>query len=191
MKIFEPFYTTKDKASGLGLALAYSVIRKHEGHICVESGEGGGALFSIYLPAYKREAADETAATVDKVTARVLVLDDDEVVREVAAEMLEFIGCKAEFAVDGVEFLEKYKGAMDSGEPFELAIMDLSIPNGMGGAEAMRKLLAIDPEARGVVSSGYSLDPVTLDYEAHGFKGVICKPYTIEELRAAIISVLA
>ncbi len=121
---------------------------------------------------------------------RILVLDDEEVIREVSGEMLELLGYETEFAADGSEVLEKYKAAMDSGDPFKLVIMDLTIPSGMGGRETIKELLAIDPEAKAIVSSGYSGDPVMADFKGYGFEGVISKPYTLDEFSSVIKDVL-
>jgi CheY-like chemotaxis protein len=121
---------------------------------------------------------------------RILVLDDEEVIREVLGDMIEVLGYETEFTVDGSEVLEKYKEAMDAGDPFKLVIMDLTIPGGMGGKETIKELLAIDPEAKAVVSSGYSDDPVMADFKEYGFKGVISKPYTLDEFDTVIKDVL-
>ncbi len=121
---------------------------------------------------------------------KVLVMDDEEIVREVSGEMLEILGYSTEFAVDGSEVLKKYREAMDSGDPFKLVIMDLTIPGGMGGKETIKELLAIDPEVKAIVTSGYSGDQVMADYEQYGFKGVICKPYSLGEFSEVIKGVL-
>ena len=129
-------------------------------------------------------------AEVNEMPGKVLVLDDEEIVREVSGEMLELLGYEAEFAADGTEAIEKYREAMDSPDPFKMVIMDLTIPGGMGGKEAIKELLAIDPEVKAVVSSGYSKDPVMADFKQYGFKGVICKPYSLDEFSTVIKGVL-
>lgn len=187
-KIFDPFFTTKEKASGLGLALAYSVIKKHKGHIGVESKVGSGTVFSIYLPACQKERleSDNLQGGGDKMKGKVLVMDDEAVVRDVSGEMLELLGYEVEFALDGGEALKKYKEAMGTTEPFSMVIMDLTVPGGMGGKETIAELLKIDPDAKAVVSSGYSRDPVMANFKEYGFKGVIAKPYTMKEFRIVL-----
>jgi PAS domain S-box-containing protein len=191
-KIFDPFFTTKEKASGLGLALSYSVIKKHKGHISVESKMGSGTIFSIYLPACQKEQLESNylQGGGDKMKGKVLVMDDEAVVRDVSGEMLELLGYGVEFALDGMEALKKYKEAMDTGEPFRMVIMDLTVPGGMGGKETITELLAMDPDAKAIVSSGYSRDPVMANFKEYGFKGIIAKPYTMKEFRVVLRDIL-
>jgi len=191
-KIFDPYFTTKHKGSGLGLATAYSVIKKHDGHITAESETGIGTTFHIYLPASKEKVLTKKVKDEKPLTGkgRILVMDDEEVVREVAGLMLRTIGYEVEFARDGVEAIELYKRAMESGEPFEAAIIDLTVPGGMGGKEAIKNLLEIDPNVKAIVSSGYSTDPIMSEFEQYGFKGVIAKPYQIEELSRMVSEII-
>ncbi len=180
-KIFDPYFTTKEKGSGLGLASAYSIIKKHDGHIGVESEAGEGTTFHIYLPRSVKElvragAKEEVLITG---TGRVLIMDDEEIIRDVAIEYARQIGYACEVAEDGKEVIEIYTRAREAGEPFDVVIMDLTVRGGMGGTEAVGRLLEIDPDARVIVSSGYSEDPVMSDYEKSGFCGVLVKPYTI------------
>lgn len=208
-KIFDPFFTTKEKASGLGLAVAYSIVKKHGGEVTVVSKCGKGTSFHICLPAFKgdgTEGAAWTEVTIHgagsevkairpgevavKEKRRVLMMDDEELVRDVAAEMLELLGFDAEFATEGVEAVEIYKKAMEEDRPFAAVIMDLTVPGGMGGVEAVKKLLDIDPEARVIVSSGYSRDSIMGEYKKYGFKAVIKKPYRVAEFNKVVREVV-
>jgi PAS domain S-box-containing protein len=186
-KIFDPYFTTKDNGTGLGLTTAYSIIRNHHGFMTVESQPGVGTTFDIFLPASGKEPLEEkeTERTVFG-TGRVLVVDDEEMVRAVACKILNKIGYEAEFAKDGGEAIEMYKKAMEARAPYDIVIMDLTIPGGMGGKEAMVKLLELDPKVKAVVSSGYSNDPIMAEYRTYGFSGVVAKPYTIKEISEAL-----
>ena len=187
-KIFDPYFTTKQKGSGLGLTSAYSIIKNHDGYISVESKPGEGTSFYIYLPASEKEISERKPQEEKPLfgQGRILVMDDEEIVRNVAGEMLKSIGYKVEFARDGAEAIEMYKNAKESGNAFDAVIMDLTIPAGMGGKEAIKKLLEIDPEAKAIVSSGYSNDPVMSDFRRYGFMGVVAKPYETKELGEVI-----
>jgi PAS domain S-box-containing protein len=193
-KIFNPFFTTKPKGSGMGLATSFSIARQHGGHLSVESKAGSGSTFYVYLPT----SVESAAAKLDKIEgasrtgkARILVMDDEKIVREIAGRMLKHIGYAGiEFATDGVEAIKLYKAAMESGNPFGAAILDLTIPGGMGGEIAIQKLLKIDPAVKAIVSSGYVDDPVMSEYREYGFSAMLVKPYTIEELRKAVQDVI-
>ncbi|HXK11294.1 MAG TPA: PAS domain S-box protein [Vicinamibacteria bacterium] len=191
--VFDPYFTTKDGGSGLGLATTYSIVKNHDGHITVDSVVGEGATFTIYLPATARavSAAPSAAAATPSRGGRVLVMDDDDVVGGLVATMLTDEGFSAERARDGAEALELYRAARAAGRPFDVVIMDLTVPGGMGGKEATARLLEEDPEARVIVSSGYSNDPIMANYRDHGFSGVLSKPYRVADVSAAIREVLA
>jgi len=183
-QIFDPYFTTKQKGSGLGLTTAYSIIRGHNGYISVESELGVGTSFYIYLPASEKEPLKqkEKAKELFVGKGKVLLMDDEEAVREVVGEMLKMIGYEVEFAKEGAEAVEFYKKAKESAEPFDAVILDLTVPGGMGGKDAIQKLLEIDPGVKAIVSSGYSNDPIMSDFKKYGFRGVVAKPYKIGEL---------
>src|SRR3989339_458141 len=192
-KIFDPYFTTKEEGSGLGLAPAYSIIKNHAGYIMAESAAGVGTTFYIHLPASKKEI-DRVEAVEEKLVSgkeKILVMDDDDIVRDVAGKMLTKLGYEVDFARDGSEAIELYKKSKNSGRSFDVVIIDLTIPGGMGGRETMQKLLEIDPHVKAIVSSGYSDDAVMSNYTNYNFKGVIAKPYRIEELSRTVRSVLA
>jgi len=191
-RIFDPYFTTKQKGSGLGLATVYSIVKNHGGYIDVESKVGEGTVFHIYLPASDAAPPAEKIITQVPVTGcgRVLVMDDEEIVREVAYELLSALGYSVEVCSDGVQMLSLYLKAKETGRPFDVVIMDLTIPGAMGGKEAMSSLLKMDPDAKGVVSSGYNNDPILASYRQFGFVGVVPKPFTVNELAEVLYSVL-
>lgn len=182
-KIFDPYFTTKPSGTGLGLSTSYSIVKNHNGYITVESRPGSGTTFFIYLPA-SREKALHRSRTEGAVPGkgRVLLMDDEEIVRTVAGIMLRDLGYDAEFARDGREAIETYKRAKASDRPFDAVIIDLTIPGGMGGKETIQKLTVLDPAVKAIVSSGYSNDPIMAEFKRYGFRGVVEKPYTLEEL---------
>ncbi|HFQ80540.1 MAG TPA: PAS domain S-box protein [Desulfobacterales bacterium] len=189
-KIFDPYFSSKQQGSGLGLAICQSIIRKHGGYIAVESTPGVGSTFTIYLAAAERSVEEETAeAPVVEETAhlKILIMDDEEMVSSVTGSMLARLGHEVVFSEDGEECLKCYREAMASGRLFDLVIMDLTIPGGMGGLEAAQRVLELDPGARMIVSSGYSNDPVMAKFRDFGFCAAIVKPYQLQEL-ARIIS---
>jgi PAS domain S-box-containing protein len=183
-RIFDPFFTTKHKGRGLGLATAYSVVRKHEGLIEVESKLNQGTTFQVYLPASAQELPTDSQEQGKWLTGqgRVLVMDDEPDILSFSHVVLKRLGYEAELARDGAEAIRRYREAAEGGKPFSAVIMDLTIPGGMGGKEAIKRLLELDPKARAIVSSGYSNDPVMAEFQKHGFRGVVAKPYQIHEL---------
>ncbi len=190
--VFDPFFTTKQEGSGLGLATAYSIIKKHGGFIEAESELGNGATIHIYLPATPSAAAETPAAGIKKHRGHgtVLVMDDEDFVRDVAAELLKTMGYSAAFATNGKDALEKYAETFASPSPFRAVILDLTLPGGMGGKETLAELLKIDPAIVAIAASGYSNDPVMTDPAAFGFKGKIRKPFTKEELAEVLESAM-
>jgi len=191
-KIFDPYFTTKQKGSGLGLATVYSIIKKHGGYITAKSKLGSGTTFEIYLPASEKEPP-KTIPKRKKFTStggRILVMDDEEVVRKVAGRMLKFLGYDPYFARDGNEAVKIFKNNKESGCDFKAVILDLTIPGGTGGREVVKKLLEIDPEVKAVVSSGYSNDPIISNYNKYGFSNYLSKPYKIEELENVLKGIM-
>lgn len=188
--IFDPFYTTKPDGSGLGLSTAYSIIHKHGGHLMVESTLGKGSTFMIYLPAVEMGGLDAERKLELRGAGQILLMDDEGPVRKSAAEMLTLLGYKVVTASNGEEAVSHYRTALQSGEPFDLVILDLLVNGGMGGRETMAVLVAEDPRVRAIVSSGYSNDPVMSDCASYGFSGCVPKPYTLEQLGMAVKRVL-
>jgi PAS domain S-box-containing protein len=195
-KIFDPYYTTKSAGTGLGLASVHSIVGRHGGTVDVSSSIGQGTTFTIYLPSTGRTCAkSEVEIAVknsgDHKGGSILVMDDEEIIRELAVEMLQYLGYQVATCDTGSCAIEQYKLSMDSGSPFSAVIMDLTIPGGMGGKEAAELILAINPDACLIVSSGYSNDPVMADYGKYGFSGSVSKPYKVSELGQLLSSLLA
>ncbi len=192
-RIFDPYFTTKKTGSGLGLATVHSIIQKHKGHAAVESRPGEGTTFRILLPAVNVPSpavncSTPTASLPCPVlsTGRVLIMDDEEMVQGVVGAMLEELGYVTESVYNGEEALLKYREALTSGKTFAFVLLDLTIPGGMGGKETAQKLLELDPEARMIVYSGYSDNPVVARFGEYGFYNRLMKPFTIDALRRAL-----
>ncbi|UCD35934.1 MAG: response regulator, partial [Nitrospiraceae bacterium] len=183
-KIFDPYFTTKQKGSGLGLSVSYSIVKRHDGYIMAESRQGSGTAFTVYLPASAGPGASDRPAgpPAFRGEGRILIVDDDEMVRNSMAGLLSAMGFEVENAVEGGEAVGKYRKAMESSRTFDLVILDLTMRGGMGGKDAVKELLRIDPHARAVVASGYSDDPVIARYRDYGFVDALAKPYTDKEL---------
>ncbi len=193
-KIFDPYFSTKPGGSGLGLTICHSIISKHRGSITVDSLAGKGTTFTIHLPARRSVDLDEVVELSGQLlygTGRVLVMDDEEQVRAIVGEMLTHLGYEPSFARDGAEAIELYKKAMHNGLSYAAVIMDLTIPGAMGGKEAIAKLLQVDPGTRAIVSSGYSNDPVMAEYNVYGFRGVVTKPFDIEQLSRVLHDIIS
>lgn len=195
-KIFDPYFTTKQKGSGLGLATTYSIISKHDGTISVQSQLGKGTTFTILLPASAKVDVSPVEKPVGRIVSapqtavRVLILDDEESVRDVFGMMFEQMGYQVDFAIDGQKALAKYQACYGTADAFSLVIADLTIPGGMGGREAAAEILKIDPHAKMIVASGYATDPIMANYKTYGFKGVVKKPCRYEQLQAVTHHVL-
>jgi PAS domain S-box-containing protein len=189
-RIFDPYFSTKKRGSGLGLATAYSVIRNHNGLLTVDSELGIGTAMTIYLPASARELRQlKTVSSAPRHgMGKILVMDDDEIVRKVAVQMLFHLGYEVAEAPDGESALGLYQEALAQGRPFDGVILDLTVPGKMGGKETISRLLTVDPGVKAIVSSGYSNDPIMADYRKFGFAGVIPKPYSMEKLNETVHS---
>ena len=230
-KIFDPYFSTKErgtqKGMGLGLAVTYSVVSKHNGHVAVESEVGVGTTFHIYLPAVEAEGmelranakygvkgstippgrrplrargnsrqshrgvgpygpeatiANHQSPIINHQSPRVLVMDDEEMIRNLSRQTLSRLGYEPALAKDGAEAVELYGAAKDSGKPFDIVILDLTIKGGAGGKEVIKKLMAIDPDIKAIISSGYPNDPVMTDFKAYGFAGALPKPHIRKDL---------
>ena len=181
-RIFDPYFTTKQNASGLGLATAYSIINKHGGLLTAESQHGMGAAFHIYLPASDKEISIKEETRIVMGHGNVLVMDDEADLLKIYGKILERLGYKPEYTSDGAEAVLMYKAAMEQGNPYDIVILDLTIPGGMGGEETIKKLLEIDPDVKAIVSSGYSDDEVMANFREYGFKGMMQKPFDIKTL---------
>jgi len=192
-KIFEPYFTTKEKGSGLGLATSYSIIRNHGGVINVNSKVGKGSTFYIYLPALEggKEVPQVGASVTVGQKGKILLMDDEELIRNSAGEMLKVLQHEVDFAEHGEEAIGKYQTARESGKPFDIVILDLTIRGGMGGKETIERLCAIDPGIKAIVSSGYSDDAVVADYKKYGFKACLTKPYRLKDLRDTLHALLS
>jgi CheY-like chemotaxis protein len=191
-KIFNPYFSTKKmgnkKGTGLGLSICHSIIRKHGGNVTVESKYRRGTTFHIYLPSANGKSPDQITAAVTEQEipifgeGRILVMDDEAMIRKLAGELLSYLGYEVDFALDGAEAIKRYKEAMSAKKPFDAVILDLTVKGGMGGKETIKKLTKIDPHVVAIVSSGYCNDPGITDFGQYGFSGVVTKPYTMSEL---------
>jgi PAS domain S-box-containing protein len=194
-KIFDPYFSTKQrgdrKGMGLGLTICHSIVQKHAGAIAVESAVGVGTTFDVYLPAAARKSRREAPQPANvPQPGRVLVMDDEAGVREVVGRTLSGMGHEVTLARDGRTAIEIYKAAKLLGRRFDAVILGLTIRDGMGGRETLQELLKLDPRVKAIAMSGYALDPVMLEPEDHGFKGVLTKPFDIENLHANLSRVM-
>jgi PAS domain S-box-containing protein len=190
-RVFDPYFTTKQRGSGLGLATSYSIVKNHGGHIAVESEAGVGTAFHMWLPASGKEVvAEEEPNGLVRGSGKILLMDDDESILEATLEVLKFLGYKPEFSKNGSDAITLYMEALNAGRPFDAVVMDLTIPGGWGARETIEELMRIDPYVKTIVSSGYSDHPVMVNYRKYGFRGAIAKPYSAEELSTILHGVL-
>lgn len=192
--IFDPYFSTKATGSGLGLAVTQSIVDKHDGRILVRSTPGEGTEFTIYLPATRDAEEEGSVEPVEQQSGGkgdVLVMDDEQVICEVAENMLRHLGYRVVTAKDGEQAVDEYRRRYESGAMFDLVILDLTIPGGMGGQEAVERIHAINPDAKVLVSSGYSSDPIISNYKQYGFVGAMTKPFSLLELSRTIRKVLS
>lgn len=195
-RIFDPYFTTKAKGNGLGLATTYSIIKNHNGLITVESQLHVGSTFTLYLPAARDQEVPveiEAPLTINPVIAgsgRVLVVDDEEAIRALVEFTLSRLGYEVEEAETALDGVNLYRERMESGKRFDLVILDLTLPGGMGGKEALKRLIEIDPTVNAIVSSGYAMDATMSRYQDYGFRGVIAKPYEAAELGRTVHEVI-
>ncbi|VAW50773.1 Sensory box histidine kinase/response regulator [hydrothermal vent metagenome] len=195
-KVFDPYFTTKPTGNGLGMALSFSIIKKHGGYLRASVQENEGTCFTIYLPASDAKHIEQPDSLVDnfcgdKAKGRVMVMDDQEMLHEIAEAMLEELGYDTVHADNGTEAVAMYGENIVSDDPIDIIIMDLTIPGGMGGEEAVQKILSIDKSAKVIVCSGYSNDSVMAKFADYGFKGALSKPYNINELGNMLNRVLS
>ncbi|HLP02557.1 MAG TPA: ATP-binding protein [Opitutaceae bacterium] len=185
-RVFDPYFTTKKTGNGIGLATVHSIIRKHGGHISLESTLGVGTTFHLHLPASDDASpaagASPHAPPPTTLVGRILLMDDEADIRRLATQMMQRLGLEVHSVADGAAAIDEYVRAIRDGRPYNLVVLDLTIPGGIGGLQALGRLREIDPEVRAVVSSGYSEDEVMASYRSHGFLAMVSKPYSIEEL---------
>ncbi|MCK4980267.1 MAG: response regulator, partial [Candidatus Delongbacteria bacterium] len=193
-KIFDPYFTTKHMGNGLGLAITNSIIKSHDGNISVHSTTGKGTTIIVYLPAAQQvdvEDIKEKSVSEPCQKARILIMDDETMVLDISKQMLDHLGHTVFLAKDGMEAAAVYKEHQKSKTPIDVTIMDLTIPGGMGGKDAVQEILKINPDAKVIVSSGYSNDPVMTNYQQYGFVGAITKPFHLTDLNKIINDILA
>ena len=190
--IFDPYFTTKHKGSGLGLASSYSIIQKHKGCLAVTSEPGVGSTFFFLLPALPNETISSTPVNAAPATGQgyILVMDDEEDIREMCQDLLFDLGYDVVCVQAGDEAIRQYTEALHQGRPFDAVILDLTIKGGIGGKETIEQLRLINPDVKAIVSSGYSADPVMANYRAFGFSGVIQKPFDFPEIGNILDSIL-
>lgn len=192
-KVFEPYFTTKENGNGLGLATCYSIIRTHNGYITFNSEEGEGTEFIVYLPVTYEIAIQKELVETAKFNQnyKILVLDDEKSVHDILKRMLHRLNLEMDSAFTGDQLLEKYKKSISNNKPFDLVILDLTIPGGVGAKEIIKELRKINPEINSILTSGYYNDPVVVNYKEYGFNGVLKKPYTLDQVKMLLSSIFS
>ncbi|MFP4363516.1 MAG: ATP-binding protein [Spirochaetia bacterium] len=190
--IFDPYFTTKADGTGMGLPISYSIMKRHKGYLQVTSKKNQGTRVTAYIPAKRTTELASSASGEDGIikNGRALVMDDEPGVLMVMTRMLRHLGLEVDTAYDGEEAIALYRTAADEEKPFHFIILDLIVPGGMGGKEAMQRLQKIDPDVKAVVSSGYSNDPILAEYKRFGFADILSKPYQLEQVKALVLRLL-
>ena len=195
-RIFDPYFTTRQSASGLGLATAYAIVAKHGGRLSVESKYGSGTTFIVDLPAAPSSPASAPAPTpragarLQRTLGKLLVMDDEEALRTLLVQFLVRFGHEVQSARDGAEAIDLYQAALSSGRRFDLVLLDLTVVSGMGGEETARSLKELDRSVKLIASSGYSNAPVMSSFRDYGFDDVLPKPWVAAELDEVVRRVL-
>ena len=192
LNIFDPYYTTNPNASGLGLAIAHSIVQQHDGHISVTSEVGMGTAFTVYMPASysKPDPGQQRVPTIKKGRGRVLLMDDEQSIRRMTEDALTYFGYEVASVPDGQAAIDLVSQSLENGKNFEVVILDLTIPGAMGGKEAIQHLKSLDPQIKAIVTSGYSDDPIMCDFKKFGFQDILVKPYKIHDLATILESML-
>jgi PAS domain S-box-containing protein len=192
-RLFEPYFTTRSGASGLGLATAYNIVRRHSGLLTADASPGQGACFSVWLPATLRpvtRSEPKPISPLGQLRGRLLIMDDDRAVQAVAVQLARRVGLEVAAAAHGEAALDLYRQALAENHPFAAVLLDLTIVGGLGGLDTLRRLRQLDPGVVAIVSSGYSNDPVLANFEAEGFRGILEKPYSADQFVAVLREVL-
>jgi CheY-like chemotaxis protein len=188
-KIFDPYFSTKKKGTGLGLSIVYSIVKQHGGYIAVDSQIGKGTVFAVYLPASDLEPVSENEVItplLKRKKSRILIMDDEKLIRDSVSELMRKMGYEVTLASEGREAIKLYADSLGTEKEFDIVILDLTVPGGMGGEECMLHLRKLNPDVRAIVSSGHGSSSVLSGYKILGFKDVLVKPYHIEELISKI-----
>jgi CheY-like chemotaxis protein len=188
--LFKPYFTTKPNRSGLGLASAMIIAESHQGYITVSSEVNTGSTFTVYIPVANTPNLDTSSIENNRSQGKILVMDDEYYIRQTSSELLKKKHFEVATAIQGNEAIELYKKALDAGAPFDMVILDLTVPEGLGGIDTLRKLREIHPEVKAIASSGYSDDPVIVQPENYGFAASLAKPYNLNEFLNCITNVL-
>lgn len=191
--IFDPYYTTKEHGSGLGLSIAYAIVTKHDGHITVDSAPNSGSTFTIYLPATTESILSAPSPPQAWVSGlgHILALDDEDYILDLLHEMLDHMGYTVTCCQDGTEAIDAYQLAMAENRPIAAVILDITIPGGMGGYETFKHLRGLNPDVKAILSSGYTNSPLMANFAEYGFAGVLAKPYTVDKLQDVLFRVLS